>query len=113
MKMFESCIWNYTPLHPSILHESSVRRILCGSEEDMGTPLALSVNVGLAMGKSSFFMVSLVRNTLLPDLTPISLLCSLSLFSVPGPTLSVVLAGKREAWQRVLSSSTASLGLSV
>jgi hypothetical protein len=48
--MYETYIWNYTPMHPSILHESSVRRILCGSEEDTGTPLALSVNVALAAG---------------------------------------------------------------
>lgn len=48
VSMYETYIWNYTPMHPSILHESSVRRILCGSEEDTGTPLALSVNVALA-----------------------------------------------------------------
>jgi hypothetical protein len=64
--MYETYIWNYMPMHPSILHESSVRRILCGSEEDTGTPLALGVNVALAAGTMRSPALPLLRLAVMP-----------------------------------------------
>jgi hypothetical protein len=42
-------VFPFTPLHPLVMHEDSVR--LCvGEPEDVASPLTINVNLALALG---------------------------------------------------------------